>query len=75
MRAKSPYVGDDGKTKRHSVYGRTRLIVRDKLKTARDRLEGGAPVRDATVRHLVFEAPRTGAVRRYPTEQVAALRH
>jgi KaiC/GvpD/RAD55 family RecA-like ATPase len=42
------YTGDDGKTKRHSVYGRTRQDVRDKLKKARDRLDAGAPVRDAT---------------------------
>jgi integrase len=41
------YEGDDGKTKRHSVYGRTRQDVRDKLKMARERLEAGAPVRDA----------------------------
>lgn len=42
------YTSDDGKTKRHSVYGRTRQDVRDKLKKARDRLDAGAPVRDAT---------------------------
>src|SRR5271163_2611032 len=42
------YVGDDGKAKRHTVYGRTRADVRDKLKQARERLDAGAPVRDAT---------------------------
>src|SRR6478735_5513979 len=42
------YTAEDGKTKRHTVYGRTRQDVRDKLKKARDRLEAGAPVRDAT---------------------------
>lgn len=42
------YTGDDGKTKRHTVYGRTRADVRDKLKKARERLDAGAPVRDAT---------------------------
>jgi hypothetical protein len=26
------YTGDDGKTKRHTVYGRTRQDVRDKLR-------------------------------------------
>ena len=26
------YMGEDGKTKRHTVYGRTRQDVRDKLK-------------------------------------------
>lgn len=42
------YMGEDGKTKRHTVYGRTRQDVRDKLKNARERLDAGAPVRDAT---------------------------
>jgi integrase len=42
------YTGDDGKTKRHTVYGRTRQDVRDKLKKARERLDAGAPVRDST---------------------------
>ena len=42
------YIGDDGKTKRHTVYGRTRQDVRDKLRKARERLDAGAPVRDAT---------------------------
>ncbi|MDO3636014.1 tyrosine-type recombinase/integrase [Mycolicibacterium arseniciresistens] len=42
------YTADDGKTKRHVVYGRTRAEVREKLKQVRDRLEQGAPVKDAT---------------------------
>ena len=42
------YLDSDGKTKRHTVYGRTRADVRDKLKKARERLDAGAPVRDAT---------------------------
>jgi integrase len=42
------YLGDDGKTKRHTVYGRTRQDVRDKLQRARDRLGAGAPVKDAS---------------------------
>jgi hypothetical protein len=42
------YIGDDGTTKRHTVYGRTRQDVRDKLRNARERLAIGAPVRDAT---------------------------
>jgi integrase len=42
------YIGDDGRTKRHTVYGRTRQDVRDKLRRARERLNAGAPVRDAT---------------------------
>ncbi len=41
------YLGEDGKTKRHTVYGRTRAGVRNKLKTARERLEAGSPVRDS----------------------------
>jgi integrase len=43
-----PFTADDGKTKRHVVYGRTRAEVREKLNQARDRLGAGAPVRDAT---------------------------
>ena len=42
------FLGDDGKPKRHTVYGRTRQDVRGKLNTARDRLSAGAPVKDAT---------------------------
>ena len=42
------YTDEDGKTKRHTVYGRTRADVRSKLKTARERLEAGAPVRDSS---------------------------
>lgn len=42
------YTGDDGKTKRHTVYGRTRQDVRDKLDKVRDRLNAGAPAKDAT---------------------------
>lgn len=41
------YVDQDGRSKRHTVYGRTRQDVRDKLKAARERLAAGAPVRDA----------------------------
>jgi hypothetical protein len=41
------YIAEDGNTKRHTVYGRTRQDVRDKLKAARERLAAGAPVRDA----------------------------
>lgn len=42
------YEGDDGRTKRHTVYGRTRADVRDKLDKARRRLESGGPVKDST---------------------------
>lgn len=42
------YLNDDGKTKRHTVYGRTRADVRDKLAKARKRLESGGPVKDST---------------------------
>jgi integrase len=41
------YTADDGKTKRHTVYGRTRAEVRDKLKTARERLDSGVAVLDS----------------------------
>lgn len=42
------YLDETGQTKRHTVYGRTRQDVRDKLKQARERLEAGGPVKDAT---------------------------
>ena len=42
------YPDESGRTKRHTVYGRTRAEVRDKLKAARDRLDAGAPVKDAS---------------------------
>lgn len=42
------YLDESGRTKRHTVYGRTRAEVRDKLKAARDRLDAGAPVKDAS---------------------------
>lgn len=38
-----------GKRKSVSFYGRTKAEVRDKLKDARDRLDAGAPPKDATV--------------------------
>lgn len=42
------YRDEFGTAKRHTVYGRTRAEVRDKLKAARDRLDAGAPVKDAS---------------------------
>ncbi|OCH82286.1 site-specific integrase [Gordonia sp. UCD-TK1] len=42
------YLDESGTSKRHTVYGRTRAEVREKLKAARDRLDAGAPVRDAS---------------------------
>ncbi len=42
------YLDESRRTKRHTVYGRTRAEVRDKLKAARDRLDAGAPVKDAS---------------------------
>lgn len=43
------YEDDDGRTKRLRVYGETRAAARDKLKQARERIENGAPARDATM--------------------------
>ncbi|WP_046321311.1 site-specific integrase [Mycobacterium sp. UM_Kg1] len=40
------YPGEDGRTKRHVVYGRTRADVNDKLRKVRERLEAGAPATD-----------------------------
>lgn len=42
------YIADDGRTKRHTVYGRTRADVREKLNKARQRLEAGGPVKDSS---------------------------
>jgi integrase len=41
------YIDRDGNRKRHTVYGRTRKDVRDGLDKVRDRLDAGAPARDA----------------------------
>lgn len=43
------YTDADDRTRRVEVYGPTRADVRDKLKKARDRIENGAPARDATI--------------------------
>lgn len=42
------YEDNDGRTQRIRVYGPTRADARDKLKRARERIETGAPARDAT---------------------------
>jgi hypothetical protein len=39
---------DTGKRRRASFYGPTARAVRDKMKAARQRLDAGAPVKDAT---------------------------
>ena len=39
---------DTGVRRRVSFYGPSAKAVRDKLKTARERLDAGAPVKDAT---------------------------
>jgi hypothetical protein len=41
------YTDDDGRPKRHTVYGKTRADVREKLNKARDRLDAGAAVKDS----------------------------
>lgn len=43
------YTDEDGRTQRVRVYGPTRADARDKLKKARERIESGAPARDATM--------------------------
>lgn len=48
--ARISYVDETtGKRKRVSFYGRTKREVRDKLKEAVDRIDSGAPPKDATV--------------------------
>lgn len=48
------YVDDSGRTRRHTVYGPSQTEVRAKVKAARDRLDAGAPVRDARVTLSAF---------------------
>lgn len=43
------YADADGRTQRIRVYGPTRADAREKLKKARERIESGAPARDATM--------------------------
>lgn len=47
--AELSYQDDDGKARRRTVYGRTQTEVRAKLKDARQRVETGAPIRDANL--------------------------
>src|SRR4051794_37468468 len=42
------YRDADGRTRRHTVYGRTQAEVRAKLRVAHQRRDAGAPVKDAT---------------------------
>lgn len=43
------YADEDGRPQRVRVYGPTRADAREKLKKARERIESGAPARDATM--------------------------
>jgi integrase len=43
------YTGEDGRIRRHSVYGRSQSEVRAKLDEARRRLDVGEPVKDSTM--------------------------
>lgn len=45
---KISYTDPDGTIRRHTVYARTRAECRDKMNAARERVDGGSPVRDAT---------------------------
>jgi len=42
------YQDADGRTRRHTVYGRTQTEVRTKLRAAQERRDAGAPIKDAT---------------------------
>lgn len=44
------YAAPDGAIKRHTVYAKTRAECRDKMRKARERIDGGAPARDAAMR-------------------------
>lgn len=43
------YRDDHGTLKRRTVYGRTQAEVRTKFRDARERIESGAPVKDASL--------------------------
>jgi integrase len=47
--AEVSYRDDDGRHKRRTVYGRTQAEVRAKLDEIRERLDAGAPIKDATM--------------------------
>ena len=47
--AELSYRDDHGTFRRRTVYGRTQAAVRAKLRDARERIESGAPVKDASV--------------------------
>ncbi len=47
--AELSYRDDYGTLKRRTVYGRTQAEVRAKFRNARERIESGAPVKDASV--------------------------
>ena len=47
--AELSYRDDHGTLRRRTVYGRTQAAVRAKLRDARERIESGAPVKDASV--------------------------
>jgi integrase len=47
--AEISYRDDYGTSKRRTVYGRTQAAVRAKLREARERIDSGAPVKDASM--------------------------
>jgi integrase len=47
--AQLSYEDETGQAKRRTVYGRTQAEVRAKLREARQRVEGGEPVKDASI--------------------------
>jgi integrase len=47
--AELSYRDDDGTLKRRTVYGKTQAEVRAKFRDARERIESGAPVKDASM--------------------------
>jgi integrase len=47
--AEASYRDDDGRHKRRTVYGRTQAEVRAKLDEMRERVDTGAPIKDATM--------------------------
>jgi hypothetical protein len=52
----------DGAAKRRTVYGKTQTEARTKLKEVRQRIEAGAPVKDAKM--TLARGSRSGSTRR-----------
>jgi hypothetical protein len=57
--AELSYRDDYGTLRRRTVYGRTQAAVRARLRDARERIEFGAPLKDASVTVAAWLEDRT----------------